>query len=393
MSYFSLFLYLLSHKKFVIFPVIVGLICFGIAWVLPPVYESEIRIQIEAPQGAGAMGALSSLLKGGKAGAASGISSPFSSLMSSSADLTPKDLYMEVVTGRDVMLETIHKFRLDTLYKKKADELLLKRFDKEIKIEDEDGIISCRFEAKDRYMARDLVRFMVQNANERYQNLQKQGLRYSVEYLQKSQKDLMDSVKNIGEELVLFYRDNNLVDLESQMKLTMTALAAYEGQINNFQLTEQSEGDNGNAAELRKRRNILEQKFKELRGSYSEDYKPSNKTLYVNSNWAVSKMLYQKQRQAELEMYMSMLEITSTQVMMTEAERLKQQPAIRIIQDAYLPDWKVRPKRGIWAAAGFGVSAAAVFLYLLLAGLVSGEIKNSLGLEDKLGQIKNALRK
>lgn len=392
MSYFSFLLYLLSHKKFVIFPILVAGICFGIAWLLPPYYKSDIRVQIEDSQGGGAMGLLSSVMKGGK-GASSGMGGPLSSLMSSTGDLTAKDLYMEVITGREVMLETIHKFRLDTLYKKKANELLLKRFDKEVKIEDEDGIISCSFEAKDKYMARDLVRFMVHRANEKYQELQKQGLLYSVEYLQKSQRDLMDSVKTIGEELVEFYRENNLVDLESQMKLTMTALAAYEGQINNFKLTEQSEGENASAAEMRKRRNLLEQKFKELRGGFSENYKPSDKTLYVNSSWAMSKILYQKQRQAELQMYLSLLEVTSTQVLMTEAERLKNQPAIQIIQDAYLPDWKTRPKRGIWAVAGFGASAFAVFIYLLLSGLVSGEIENTLGLKEKLLQVKTALRK
>lgn len=393
MSYFSFLIYLLSHKKFVIIPVFVAGICFVIASILPPYYKSEIRIQIDTPQNNGSLGMLASAMKGGKGGMASGLGGSLSGILSGSVDVTPKDLYMEVINGREVTLATIHKFRLDTLYKKKSNELLIKRFEKEIVIKDEDGIITCSFESEDRYMARDLVRFVVLHANEKYQELQKQGLRYSVEYLLKTQKDLMDSVKNIGEELVLFYKDNNLVDLESQMKLTMSALAAYEGQINNYKLTEQNEGDNGNAAELRKRRSILEQKFKELKGSYSENYKPSDKTLYVNSTWAVSKMLYQKQRQAELEMYMSMLEVTSMQAMMTEAERLKTQPAIQIIQDAYLPDWKSRPKRATWAICGFCASAVFVFIGLLWNGLVSGKIENSLNLGSKLDQIKAALRK
>lgn len=393
MSYFSFLLYILSHKKMLLLPFLVAGICFGIAWILPPYYKSEIRIQIDASQSDGAMSMLSSVMAG-KGKGLSGFGGSLSSLMASSADLTARELYMEVITGRDVMLETIQEFRLDTLYKKKSKDLLLKRFNKEIRIDDEDGVISCSFEAKDKYMAQDLVRFMVNRANEKYQDLQKQGLRYSVEYLQKSQRDLMDSVKSISEELVKFYRRNNLVDLESQMKLTMTALAAYEGQINNFKLSEKSEGErNASAAEMRKRRTILEQQFKELRGSYSKGYKPSEKTLYVNSNWAMSKILYQKQRQAELEMYLSILEMTSAQAMMTEAERLKSQPAIQIIQDAYVADWKTRPKRGIWAVAGFGASLFMVFVYLLLAGLLSGEIENHIELKEKLEQVKIALRK
>ena len=176
MSYFSFLLYALSHKKLLLVPFIVAGICFGIAWILPPYYKSEIRIQIDSSQSDGGLGLLSSVMSGGKRGI-SGLGGSLSSLMASSADLTARDLYMEVVTGRDVMLETIQEFRLDTLYKKKSKDLLLKRFDKEIKIEDEDGIISCSFEAKDKYMARDLVRFMVNQANEKYKDLQKQGLR------------------------------------------------------------------------------------------------------------------------------------------------------------------------------------------------------------------------
>ena len=79
-------------------------------------------------------------------------------------------------------------------------------------------------------------------------------------------------MKHIGEELVEFYRENNLVDLKSQMELTLAALGGYETQINNYKLSEKMSGkDNADAHELRKKRQLLEQKFRELRGSYSED--------------------------------------------------------------------------------------------------------------------------
>ena len=48
----------------------------------------------------------------------------------------------------------------------------MKRFDKDVLIgEDASGIISCAFEAKDKVMARDIVRHMVQISNERYLKL------------------------------------------------------------------------------------------------------------------------------------------------------------------------------------------------------------------------------
>ena len=287
------------------------------------------------------------------------------------------------------------KFRLDTLYKKKADELSLKRFSKDVMIgEDPSGIISCAFEAKNKVMARDIVRYMVQMSNERYLTLQKERLQYSVEYLKTQERELMDSVRAISDELVAFYRDNNLVDLEAQTELTVKALAGYETQINNYKLSEQVQGrDNADASEMRKKRQLLERKFRELRGKYDEKYVPTDKSLYVNSDWASEKMLYQQQRTADLKRYYTLLEYVSTEKMNTESQSLKNQPVIQIVQDAYLPDWKTRPKRAVWALAGFAASFVLTLFFVIYQGIRTGGIANSGDTLRKLEQIKASLRK
>ena len=177
------------------------------------------------------------------------------------------------------------------------------------------------------------------------------------------------------------------------MRLTVSALAAYESQMNNYEMTEQSEGQNSSAVEMEKRKKILEKKFKELRGNFSKGYTPSKKSIYINSDWAVAKKVYLDKRQSELEMYMTLLESVSAEVMMAEAEMIKNQPVVQIVQDAYIPDWKTKPKRGLWAVAGFGVSFVVVLVYLLLMGLYSGQVPNSFDLKDRLHQIKTALFK
>ncbi|MCQ2107601.1 MAG: hypothetical protein MJZ05_02435 [Fibrobacter sp.] len=390
MSYFDVFCYCLKKKKFFIIPFIVAGICFCLAWISAPVFKTEIRLKIDASSDSSPMSALSSAYKSLSSGA-----SGLSSFLSSQKSMKPSDLYLEILSGREVALNTIHKYQLDTIYKKDADELLLKKFYKDIKIdEDQAGVISCAMESKHKEMAQSIVRFMVAQSNEKYLSLQKENLQYTLEYLRKSQKELTDSVKNIGEELVNFYRENNLIDLKSQMELTLSALGGYETQINNYKLSERMEGrDNADAHEMRKKRQLLEQKFKELRGSYSEGYKPSNKSMYINSGWAVSKLLYEQQREADLKLYTTMLEAASIETMETEAMMLKTQPVIQIIQDAYLPDWKERPKRAKWAIAGFAVSFSFTLLFIIFHGLSSGEIPNSEPIRERLAQLKTALRK
>ena len=394
MSYFDIFCYCVSRKKMFLIPFIIGALCFGLAWILPPIYTTEIRLQIDASSSdKGSLGAMSSMIKSSSMSGISGAG--LSSFLSSQTSVKPSDLYMEILSGREVALSTIHKFRLDTLYKKKADELSLKRFAKDVKfVEDASGIISCSFEAKDKVMARDIVRYMVAMSNERYLKLEKERLTYSIEYLKSQEKELMDSVQAISDELVEFYRRNNLVDLTSQTELTIKALAGYETQINNYKLSEQMLGkNNAEANETRKKRLLLERKFRELRGQYDSSYVPTDKSMFVNSDWASEKILYQEKRSSDLKRFTTLLEMVSTEKMNSEAENLKNQPVIQIVQDAYLPDWKTRPKRATWAIGGFAASFIFTLFFVIYQGVRTGSISNSEDVQQKLEQLKAAMHK
>ena len=184
------------------------------------------------------------------------------------------------------------------------------------------------------------------------------------------------------------------MELETQTELTVKALAGYETQINNYKLSEQVQGrDNADANEMRKKRVLLEKKFRELRGKYDEKYVPTDKSLYINSDWASEKLLYQQQRSADLKRYYSLLEYVSTEKMNTESQSLKNQPVIQIVQDAYLPDWKTRPKRAIWALAGFAASFVMTLFFVIYQGIRTGGIANSGETLRKLEQIKASMRK
>lgn len=393
MGYFDILCYCLSKKKFFVFPVIVAVLCFVIAWVMPPIYTTEIRLQVDASSSESTgLAGVSSMLKSSM-GVLS--ESGLSSMLGGQNVVKPSDLYMEILSGREVALNTIHKFRLDTLYKKKADELTLKRFYKDVAIgEDASGIISCSFEGKDKVMARDIVRHMVKISNERYLTLRRERLQYSIDYLKKQERELTDSVRMISDELIAFYRENNLVNLGSQMEITVKTLAGYETQINNYKLSEQMQGkDNAELNETRKKRQLLEKKFRELRGRYDSSYVPTDKSLYINSDWASEKILYQERRASDLKRFQTLLEFVSTEKMNTESQNLKNQPAIQIIQDAYLPDWRTRPKRAKWAIAGFIASFIATLFFVVYKGISTGGIVGSEDARRKLEMLKSSLHK
>ncbi|MDR2554052.1 MAG: hypothetical protein LBC64_01370 [Fibromonadaceae bacterium] len=373
MSLIDVLIFLLKRKKYSFgIPFLAGILGFVLAWVSPEYYKSEIRVFLDTGSKTTSM---SSFIK--NAASSSVLGSLGASIIGGMGAQENEDLYMEIVEGRDVKLATIEKFRLDTIYKgAKYKETLIKNFEKDIRIKVDEltGVISCEYEAKNKVLARDLVRFVVEEANTRYVKLRKERALQTIEQLNVFKHSVMASVDSLSKVLITFYRDNNLLDLESQLKLTVTALAGYEEQINNMRISESKAGsDNSTTAELRKRRFILEKEFQKLRGEYSEDYLPSKNSIYINSDWAVEKLIEQEKLESDFKRLFAMLEAIGSSIVMEEGNAAKNLPVIQIVQDAYLADYKSKPKRAMWAMVAAIFSFVTVSIVLILLGIYHGE--------------------
>ena len=169
MSFAEILIFLLERKRYSFgIPFLAGILGFVMAWVLPPYYKSEIRVLLDTGS---KTTNINSLLK------STASSNLLGSLGTNMASNENEDLYLDIIGGREVMLATIEKFRLDTIYKSaKYKETLIKRFDKDIKVNIDEltGVISCIYEAKNKELARDLVRFVVEEANAKYVKLRRE---------------------------------------------------------------------------------------------------------------------------------------------------------------------------------------------------------------------------
>ncbi|MDR2593500.1 MAG: hypothetical protein LBC87_01850 [Fibromonadaceae bacterium] len=372
MSLTEILIFLLQRKKYSIgIPLLAGISGFVIAWISPEYYKSEIRVFLDT----GSKTAnINSLVKNASS---SNMLSSLGAGLGSVGTQENEDLYLEIVSGRDVQWATIEKFRLDTIYKSaKYKETLLKVFDKDIKIDVDEltGIISCKYEAKNKVLARDLVRFVVEEANAKYIKLRRERALQTIEHLNTFKQSIVASVDSLSNVLIDFYRANNLLDLESQLKLTIAVLVSYEEQINNMRISESRAGtDNSSVAELRKRRAILEKEFQKLRGEYSKDYLPSKNSVYINSDWAAEKLIEQEKLESDFKRLFTMLEAIESNIVMEEGNAAKNLPVIQIVQDAYLADYKSKPKRAIWAVVATSLSFIFMFSFLILQGIYNGE--------------------
>jgi cell division protein FtsB len=287
---------------------------------------------------------------------------------------------LEIIEGREVHLATIEKFKLDTIYKRvKYKELLLKRFGSDINImfDELTGVISCSYEAKNKVLARDLVRFLVEEANEKYVRLKKERALQTIEQLNSFKQSIIASADSLSEVMIKFYRDNNLLHLETQLQLTISAIVGYEEQIKNLKISESKAGsDNSTAAELRKRRAILEREVQKLRGEFTKEYLPNRQSVYVNSDWAVEKIIEHGKLESDLKRFFLTLEMIESNIVMEEANAARNLPVIQIIQDAYLPDYKSKPKRAIWAIVAFALVFLSINSLFIIRAIYTGELKH-----------------
>jgi len=375
MSFTEILIFLLERKRYSIgIPFLAGVLGFVIASFMPLYYKSEIRVFLDTGS---KTTSVNSLLKNASS------SNLMGSLGSSLAPMSGQeneDLYLDIIDGRDVQLATIEKFRLDTIYKgTKYKEALLKQFGKDIKIEVDEstGIISCAYEAKNKELARDLVRFVVEEANAKYIKLRKERALQTIEQLNSFKQNIAASADSLSNVLVKFYRDNNLLNLESQLQLTISALAGYEEQIKNLKISESKAGsDNSTAAELRKRRYILERETQKLRGDFSEDYVPNKNSVYINSDWAVEKLIEHEKLERDLERIFAMLELVESNIVMEEGNAAKNLPVIQVVQDAYLADYKSKPKRAKWAMGAAVLCFILINSLLITKAVYTGELKS-----------------
>ncbi|GBU20387.1 hypothetical protein R80B4_00264 [Fibrobacteres bacterium R8-0-B4] len=354
-------------------PLVCAVLAFIIASVVPKIYYTEVRLRIDDPISSKTLGMLSADMSKG-----------LSSFLGSSMKNESEELFLELLNGRNNLTLTIKKFSLDTLYKTKNMEATIKSFKRNLNIEMQksSNIIYCGFKEKDRDLAMAVVRFLVNNANSRFIDLQKERLAMNTAFLTDRNKQLMDSLERNSRELITFYRENNVISIENQIELTLMTLARYEEQINTNRVNEVlSKGATGVntplSQELRVRNQVLQQEFQKIRGVYDNDYKPSKQSVLINTDWGLDKLLFEQIATAKITIVKDFLGILSKELALSEAQLSKNIPAIQIIQDAYYPDWKIAPKRIIWVIAAFGLSLSMTVLLVMLTAFVKGELSGT----------------
>jgi capsule polysaccharide export protein KpsE/RkpR len=254
---------------------------------------------------------------------------------------------------------------------------------------EDNGIIVCGYQSKSKERAVDLVRFMVKNANDRYMALEHERMLENTSFLRQKHKEISDSLDHLQNALAEYHRKNKIIDPEEQIRISLEALAGYEQQINNISIEEsyfaKTSGDDS-PAKIKAGYKVaaIGQELKKLRGNYTDSYKPSESSVFLNSDWAIQRYLDVERIKLNVKLVSGLLEVISSELALAESQSSRTQAVIQVVQDAYVPDWKLKPKRAVWALGGFIISFVFCLAFVLFAGIMDGKVGNGTPFQSQM---------
>lgn len=366
-------------------PLLLSVLTFVIISFLPKYYYTEIRLRVDDPNGTSI-----SLLDGINKNLFNYFGKP--QLNESS------DLFIELLTGRESLVSAIHEFRLDSLYKKKSIDLTIKSMLKDFNTGiDDNGILYCGYTGKNIDLCVNLITFMVQNANQKYSKIQKERITLNGYFLNEKYNQLIDSLECYNRELIDFYKENNIINLEKQIELSLVTLSNYEQQYKALQVEKRfieltGSKNSPESKKIEEKIKILKKEFQSLRGKGKVDFQPKRNSLFLNTDWGMEQLFYEKVLLNKIDILKEFIAAVSKEIAFTESKLSRDIPVSQIIQNAYIPDWKVKPKRIVWMLAIFGSSFMLCLCYILFDAYLSGEIDGNEEKRNKISSLLSALK-
>lgn len=371
MNFMDVLILIAKKKKFIICLTFLASVAgFVLAWVSPKIYSTELRVRIDNSNST-------------KISIISDMNKNLSNLFGNSFQDESSDLFLEILEGRENLVFAIKKFKLDSIYKKNSLDLTLKSFAKDLNIGISDnGIIYCGYQSKDRELAVELVKTLVSESNKRYINLERERQILNRDFLMEKQRQLIDSLESVNRELIDFYKDNNVINIERQIELSLAALSNYESKMKTFQIDQKyirkSIGPGASMDEKYKDLiSILQSEFNKLRKEHENDYQPSRNSIFINTDWGMEKLLFEKIKLNQIQILRDFTAVISKELALAEAQVSRNCPVVQVVQDAYYPDWKTKPKRLKWLFVAFFISFSLSVFYVVVRAQIDGEIPDN----------------
>lgn len=374
-------LVLARRRKFIIgFVLTATLVAVVVVLVMPKWYQAKTSIlpsQYDQPMG---------------------ISGNFAqyALSSSGFDLpimaTPSDVYATMMKSETVARAVIEENNLLTHYRLASfqEGHLYLRDKTQIKITGE-GVVELYFEDKDPQMAARVANSFITNLDRINRQVRAGKAKADKEFIEHRLLDTQAALDSARTALLTFQTENKAIDLEQQKDMALSAASELKARLVVTQVTLDIKKNIYSADHPEIRR--LETEVGELKRQLATIEQGSSETP-TYFTLALSEMPRLARRYAELKASVDIqTKVFDLLTSLHEEARIKEQkdtPTISVLETAYPPDLKFKPKRTLIVLVTFAAALVLAVFFALFADYLENLRRLSPADYDLLRQARNA---
>jgi len=342
-------------------------VAIALALIIPPRFESVVRLMPPDSQGASGMAMLAGLAA--RMGSVGSIAGDFFGLKSTGA------LFIGILTSRTVQDDLIQKYELQKKYGLRYRELARKRLASNTSIMEDrkSGIITITVASRDPKLAAALAGEYVAELNTVVSQVSTSSARREREFLEGRLKEVRQDLESAERDFGDFASKNTAVDIKEQAKAMVTAAATLEGEL--IASESQLEGlrqiyadDHYRIRALRARVAELKAQLAKMGGNYEnpdDPAKTSDDSIYPS----IRKLpvlgisyadLYRRTRVQE-----AVYETLTQQYELAKVAEAKEIPTVKLLDAPDVPERKVGPSRKLIVLLGMFLSFAFGSIYVL----------------------------
>lgn len=379
---------LVKYRRFVILNtlsvcLIVGLVSF----FLPSWYNAHTSIL--PPETDTSFLGLSSSLLGGFASTAE-MSLPFMA--------TPSDVIGTILQSRSVAERIVERADLMEVYNTQSKEETIKELASHTKVKvSEEGLVYLDFEDKDRKRAALVANLYIEELdriNRMTNSSRARNTRLFIEQrMVKTQKDLIQAEENLRE----FQEEHKTISLDEQMKTAIQAAADLKAEmvLNEIELNVLSQNlspAHPQIQQLRTRIYQIRKQLEKLEFGDQDSLPEKNQVLDVPFSEVPKLGLELARLTRDLKIQEAIFELLSSQHEQVKIQEAKDTPTIQILDRAFPPEKKSRPKRAMMVVLAGIASLFVGVVFVFGLEYLQNTQKRNLDEFEKIEQILSAFK-
>lgn len=319
-------------KVFIIVFIVSSVFSIILSLVLPIWYKSSVTIL--PPQEAPAQSMMNNL--------------PLNFLGSNFSDIQIQR-YISILESRSAIERVVEKFNLANVYKTDTKEAAINEFgDNSYNIITDEGALKVSVLDRDQNLVADITNYYIIVLDSINRKLTSKKAQHSVNFLKKRIDIIYDEIKQLQDSMISFQNKFGVIDIETQSKETITAIASlrYEKIIKEIEYEVMESTLPNNDPRLSKLLNemrSMEEKIKEIKQSDKQTYDKIYKSLDLIPELSAKYLNILSQ----IEIKRKVLEFIIPEYERARIEESKNTPTLQILDKAYRPELKAKPKRAL----------------------------------------------